>query len=261
MKDPWAVLGLKPGASQDEVRRAWRAIAARCHPDKGGDAEEFRVAKAAYEYLVLVAPERGEVPGGGSEGPPPRPPEPPPGTSRSPGRPASPGPGSGPSSPSRGPAPGRVIYMRSRLTLGQRLWPFGLANTLRRGVGAPVWALDRLASWAAYHLAPDERASCIRDLLQPLGFWVLATPVTALAWVPLVALAHSLDPSRAWALSVAALGVAWWLVVGVRVVARVLIAGRRWWEQVAAWGPRQRALRRAAREEHRLQRQRARWGY
>lgn len=32
--DPYAVLGLLPGASMDEVRAAWRALAAENHPDR-----------------------------------------------------------------------------------------------------------------------------------------------------------------------------------------------------------------------------------
>jgi DnaJ like chaperone protein len=32
--DPYAVLGLLPGAKMDEVRQAWRRIAAENHPDR-----------------------------------------------------------------------------------------------------------------------------------------------------------------------------------------------------------------------------------
>lgn len=45
------MLGLEPGASQEEVRRAWRTVPARCHPDRGGNTEDFRVAKVAGEIL------------------------------------------------------------------------------------------------------------------------------------------------------------------------------------------------------------------
>lgn len=42
--DPYAVLGLLPGATMDEVRNAWRALAAENHPDRmlsRGAAPEF----------------------------------------------------------------------------------------------------------------------------------------------------------------------------------------------------------------------------
>ncbi len=53
--DPFAVLGLPaaPGLTDDEVRSAWRRIAAATHPDRadGGDPAAFAVAAAAYTSL------------------------------------------------------------------------------------------------------------------------------------------------------------------------------------------------------------------
>ena len=53
--DPFTVLGLPPraGLSDDEVRAAWRRIAAATHPDRadGGDAARFAAAAAAYTAL------------------------------------------------------------------------------------------------------------------------------------------------------------------------------------------------------------------
>ena len=50
--DPFAVLGLpaSAGLTDDEVRAAWRRIAAATHPDRadGGDAARFAAAAAAY---------------------------------------------------------------------------------------------------------------------------------------------------------------------------------------------------------------------
>ena len=50
--DPFTVLGLPAwaGLSDDEVRAAWRRIAAATHPDRtdGGDAARFAAAAAAY---------------------------------------------------------------------------------------------------------------------------------------------------------------------------------------------------------------------
>jgi hypothetical protein len=56
--DPHAVLGLPPGATADEVSAAYRALAKRWHPDRGGgrDAEQ-RMAQinAAYDLLRAAA--------------------------------------------------------------------------------------------------------------------------------------------------------------------------------------------------------------
>ena len=53
--DPFTRLGLapRPGLADDDVRAAWRRIAAATHPDRedGGDLERFSVAAAAYEAL------------------------------------------------------------------------------------------------------------------------------------------------------------------------------------------------------------------
>jgi curved DNA-binding protein CbpA len=53
--DPFGVLGLpaRAGLSDDEVRAAWRRIAAATHPDRtdGGDAARFAAAAAAYTAL------------------------------------------------------------------------------------------------------------------------------------------------------------------------------------------------------------------
>jgi hypothetical protein len=53
--DPFTVLGLpaRPGLTDDEVRAAWRRIAAATHPDRadGGDAARFAAAAAAYTAI------------------------------------------------------------------------------------------------------------------------------------------------------------------------------------------------------------------
>jgi hypothetical protein len=53
--DPFTVLGLpgRPGLTDDEVRAAWRRIAAATHPDRadGGDAARFAAAAAAYTTI------------------------------------------------------------------------------------------------------------------------------------------------------------------------------------------------------------------
>jgi DnaJ domain len=49
--DPHDVLGLEPGASPDEVHRAYRALAKRFHPDRAGDGELMISINAAYDLL------------------------------------------------------------------------------------------------------------------------------------------------------------------------------------------------------------------
>jgi DnaJ-like protein len=49
--DPHAVLGLGPGASPDEVQRAYRTLAKRFHPDRAGDGELMISINAAYDLL------------------------------------------------------------------------------------------------------------------------------------------------------------------------------------------------------------------
>eukprot|EP00931_Biecheleriopsis_adriatica_P064324 TRINITY_DN39120_c0_g1_i1.p1 TRINITY_DN39120_c0_g1~~TRINITY_DN39120_c0_g1_i1.p1 ORF type:complete len:316 (-),score=80.07 TRINITY_DN39120_c0_g1_i1:81-1028(-) len=54
--DPYSVLGLSPGCSTEEIRRAYRKIAIERHPDRNGGTEEaiqqFRIVVQAYETLA-----------------------------------------------------------------------------------------------------------------------------------------------------------------------------------------------------------------
>jgi hypothetical protein len=49
--DPYRCLGLSPGTPFAEVRARYRALAARHHPDLGGDAERMRRIIEAYETI------------------------------------------------------------------------------------------------------------------------------------------------------------------------------------------------------------------
>ncbi len=53
--DPWAVLGLEPGADADSLKRAFRQQARRWHPDLNGNdpvaEERFKAVNAAYAVL------------------------------------------------------------------------------------------------------------------------------------------------------------------------------------------------------------------
>ena len=50
--DNYSVLGLKRSASDEDIRAAFREKALETHPDKGGDPEDFRKVRQAYECLV-----------------------------------------------------------------------------------------------------------------------------------------------------------------------------------------------------------------
>lgn len=51
MNDARAVLGVRAGCDEREVRAAYRKHALKLHPDKGGAAEAFRVLCEAYAVL------------------------------------------------------------------------------------------------------------------------------------------------------------------------------------------------------------------
>ena len=55
--NPYQILGISTNASEDEVKKAYRKLAAKHHPDKGGDAEQFKKIKAAYEQITNPKPE------------------------------------------------------------------------------------------------------------------------------------------------------------------------------------------------------------
>ena len=50
-------LGVKPGASPRLIKKAYRKLAFKLHPDRGGDANEFARVKFAYDALCGVVPQ------------------------------------------------------------------------------------------------------------------------------------------------------------------------------------------------------------
>ncbi len=50
-KDYYKTLGVEKGASQDEIKKAFRKLAHQHHPDKGGDEVKFKEASEAYQVL------------------------------------------------------------------------------------------------------------------------------------------------------------------------------------------------------------------
>ena len=47
-----AVLGLPLNATPQQIKRRYRALAKRYHPDRGGDQRQMQRIIAAYEYLM-----------------------------------------------------------------------------------------------------------------------------------------------------------------------------------------------------------------
>ncbi len=51
-----AVLGLPPNATRQQIKRRYRALAKRNHPDRGGDQRQMQRIIAAYELLMKDQP-------------------------------------------------------------------------------------------------------------------------------------------------------------------------------------------------------------
>lgn len=51
MFNPYTILGLASSASKDEAKTAFRKLAQKHHPDKGGDEDEFKKVKGAWESI------------------------------------------------------------------------------------------------------------------------------------------------------------------------------------------------------------------
>ena len=49
--DYYSTLGLQRGASDDEIKKAYRKLAMKHHPDRGGDQNKFKEISTAYETL------------------------------------------------------------------------------------------------------------------------------------------------------------------------------------------------------------------
>ena len=49
--DPYQALGIQKGASDDEIKKAYRKLAIKHHPDKGGNPEDFKRVQGAYDIL------------------------------------------------------------------------------------------------------------------------------------------------------------------------------------------------------------------
>ena len=51
-----SVLGLPPNATPQQIKRRYRSLAKRHHPDRGGDQRQMQRIIAAYEFLMKEQP-------------------------------------------------------------------------------------------------------------------------------------------------------------------------------------------------------------
>jgi len=77
-RDPFAVLGLGPEATLEEVRAARRRLAKEAHPDHGGDVARMREINAAFDAAVKAILRPPPAPTPAAAPAPPRPASPPP---------------------------------------------------------------------------------------------------------------------------------------------------------------------------------------
>jgi len=55
-KDPWwVILGVEPGATKADIRNAFRALSKVHHPDAGGNVEDFKKLRQAYDDGMKAA--------------------------------------------------------------------------------------------------------------------------------------------------------------------------------------------------------------
>lgn len=72
-KNPYTVLGLKQGATKEEIKKAYRVMARKHHPDApGGNHEKFQEIQEAYDSIKsgvwIRKGEDGATAGGGGDG-------------------------------------------------------------------------------------------------------------------------------------------------------------------------------------------------
>lgn len=56
MRDPYSTLGVNRNASKEEIKKAYKKLAMKHHPDKGGDEKVFKEITTAYDELVNDKP-------------------------------------------------------------------------------------------------------------------------------------------------------------------------------------------------------------
>ena len=56
MTDYYQTLGINKNASEDEIKQAYRRMASKHHPDRGGDTQKFQEIEEAYSCLLYTSP-------------------------------------------------------------------------------------------------------------------------------------------------------------------------------------------------------------
>ena len=51
MKDHFSTLGVEPSANDEEIKKAYKKLAMKHHPDRGGDQSKFQEIQEAYDTL------------------------------------------------------------------------------------------------------------------------------------------------------------------------------------------------------------------
>lgn len=52
MDDPWETLGVPRDSDENTVKKAYRKLAMKHHPDKGGDPDQFKKIQSAYDRIT-----------------------------------------------------------------------------------------------------------------------------------------------------------------------------------------------------------------
>jgi DnaJ-class molecular chaperone len=60
--NPWEVLGIPPDSSEETVKKTYRKLAMKHHPDKGGDPEQFKRIQSAYDRITKGEEEENQGP-------------------------------------------------------------------------------------------------------------------------------------------------------------------------------------------------------
>jgi DnaJ-class molecular chaperone len=55
--DPYDVLGVSRDSDENTIKKAYKKLAMKHHPDKGGDPEQFKRIQAAYDRIIKGEPE------------------------------------------------------------------------------------------------------------------------------------------------------------------------------------------------------------
>ena len=53
-KGLYETLGVEQSATYQQIKKAFRKLALKHHPDRGGDADKFKEINAAYEVLWWI---------------------------------------------------------------------------------------------------------------------------------------------------------------------------------------------------------------